>query len=185
MFESVVQSLIDDVVTESAMVEKMEEKRRGAREESFEVENELIVDVGETSVETSDKLVERPAVEPVAVRTDEDQMGSSSIANQLEDQPDVALIRRFLGTMVSYTCTQSSAPEQVQGLMTKLEDELAKIAQYTKLTWQWERTYNAQVEFANKAYATLITSFKEMKQEVVKLREAFIKQFYSDISSVT
>lgn len=61
--------------------------------------------------------------------------------------------------------------------MAKLEDELEKIARYTKLVWQWEETYNAQVKIADKSDAMLIIFFKEMKKKPVELREASLSRY--------
>lgn len=92
----------------------MAEWRNDARVESFGVENEPNVDVGEAEVATAEEMVKRPIVEPVAVHTNEDQTGPSGATDQLKDQPDAALIDRFLGVMIFYAGTQSSALEQAQ-----------------------------------------------------------------------
>lgn len=60
--------------------------------------------------------------------------------------------------------------------MAKLEVELAKAVEYTKLAWQLERTYNSQV--------TLVTTFKEIQQKDIELNETFAEQIHSEISSV-
>lgn len=52
----------------------------------------------------------------------------------------------------------------LQGLVAKLEEELVKAAKYKNLTWQWERTFNSQVEATNKAHTTLVSTYKEMQQ---------------------
>lgn len=62
-------------------------------------------------------------------------------------------------------------------LMAKLEAEVAEAAEYTKLAWQWKRTYNSHVEAANRAYATMVRTFKEMQQKDVDIEKPLLNRY--------
>lgn len=91
--------MIDEAVAESSTVEKMIEVRKDVRVGPWGVENEPAAEAMEAAAETADELIQKPADEPVALWTNEDQKGPSGTANQLEDQTNSDLTKESLFPM--------------------------------------------------------------------------------------
>lgn len=96
--------------------------------------------------------MEKPAVvDPVVVSIYVDHTGPSSTAYQQEEIIDAHPSDLSYGIIIHFTSFQSTSSERAQsvsevmlnGLMAKLEKELAKAAEYTELAWLWDRTFNS------------------------------------------
>lgn len=69
-------------------------------------------------------------------------------------------------------------------MMAQLEKDLKNAATYKELAWEWVHTFSSQVETANKAYSTLVRTYKEKEEEQANLRDAFAEQIHGEISSI-
>lgn len=110
-------------------------------------------------------------------RADEDHMGPSCSTFQ-EEVPTTALSSDYLyGTVVPFSGHQSTTHEfshtpnkaKLMEMMAQLKADVKNTTSYKELAWQWECTFNSQVEAVNQAYAALVKNFKENEDKQADL----------------